>query len=124
MHYVADGPRRTLLDSFLSLRDGSSIGHSFHGGSSQSESMQLKNGRFSIEVDIQDFDPEDIDLKVEGGNIILVGRREVKRGTSSNIRQFNQKFALPAGIDVSKLSTEVTSSGTLVILNPQQMQRK
>merc|ERR1711936_615950 len=61
---LSDGPRRTLLDSFLSLRDGSSIGHSFRGGSSQSASMQLKNGRFSIEVDIQDFDPEDIDLKV------------------------------------------------------------
>merc|ERR1712106_1230766 len=81
--------------------------------------MQLKNGRFSIEVDIQDFDPEDIDIKVEGGSIILVGRREIKRGTSSSIRQFNQKFALPSGIDVSRLATEVTSADSLVIYAPQ-----
>merc|ERR1711892_377110 len=115
---ISDGPRRTLLESILSLRDGSS-GHSSHTGSSQSASMQLKNGRFSIEVDIQDFDPEDIDIKVESGSIILVGRREIKRGTSSSIRQFNQKFALPSGIDVSRLSTEVTSDGSLVIYAPQ-----
>merc|ERR1711892_994043 len=115
---ISDGPRRTLLESILSLRDGSS-GHSSHTGSSQSASMQLKNGRFSIEVDIQDFDPEDIDIKVEGGSIILVGRREIKRGTSSSIRQFNQKFALPSGIDASRLATEVTSAGSLVIYAPQ-----
>jgi len=113
-----DGPRRSLLDSFLSLRDGSS-GHRFHSSSSQAACMQLKNGRFSIEVDIQDFDPEDIEIKVEGESIILEGRREIKRGSSSSIRQFNQKFALPAGIDISKLATEVTSAGSLVIFAPQ-----
>merc|ERR1711892_671055 len=118
---ISDGPRRTLLESILSLRDGSS-GHSSHTGSSQSASMQLKNGRFSIEVDIQDFDPEDIDIKVEGGSIILVGRREIKRGTSSSIRQFNQKFVLPSGIDVSRLATEVTSGGRLVIYAPQMQE--
>merc|ERR1711892_332914 len=107
---ISDGPRRTLLESILSLRDGSG-GHSFHTGSSQSASMQLKNGRFSIE--------EDIHIKVEGGSINLVGRREIKRGTSSSIRQFNQKFALPSGIDVSRLATEVTSAGSLVIYAPQ-----
>ena len=79
--YFVDGPRRTLLDSFLSLRDGSSsLGHKLHTSSSQSASMTLKNGKFSIELDIQDFDPEDIDIKVQGGHIVLVGRREIKRG--------------------------------------------
>merc|ERR1712013_300783 len=116
---ISDGPRRSLLDSLLSLRDGSSSGHSFHTSSSQSASMQLKNGKYSIEVDIRDFDPEDIDIKVEGENLILMGSREIKRGTSSSIRQFNQKFALPSGIDISKLATEVTSAGSLVIFAPQ-----
>ena len=81
--------------------------------------MQLKNGMFSIEVDIQDFEPEDIDIKVEGDNIILAGRREIKRGSSSSVRQFNQKFALPSGLDVSALTTAVTAEGMLVISAPQ-----
>ena len=77
--------------------------------------MTLRNGKFSIELDIQDFEPEDIDIKVEGGHLILAGRRE----TRGRVRTFNQKFALPSGIDVSKLSTEVTSEGGLVISAPQ-----
>ena len=81
--------------------------------------MTLKNGMFSIELDIQDFEPDDIDIKVQGGDMVLVGRREIKRGSSTSVRQFNQKFALPTGIDVSKLSTDVTSEGTLIISAPQ-----
>ena len=81
--------------------------------------MQLKNGKFSIEVDIQDFEPEDIDIKVQGDSIILAGRREIKRGSSSSVRQFNQKFAIPTGLDVSALTTEMTSEGMLVISAPQ-----
>ena len=81
--------------------------------------MQLKNGKFSIEVDIQDFEPEDIDIKVQGDSIILAGRREIKRGSSSSVRQFNQKFEIPTGLDVSALTTEMTSEGMLVISAPQ-----
>ena len=112
--------------------------------------MQLRNGQFSVEVDIQvgrsrviwtiwsvffqDFDPEDIDIKVEGGKLTLSGRREVKHGNSSSVsisfnqsnqlrqklfswnwvnqsqvRLINQSFGLPKDIDVSKLSSEVRS---------------
>ena len=77
--------------------------------------MTLRNGKFSIELDIQDFEPEDIDIKVEAGSLILEGRREMR----GRVRTFNQKFALPSGIDVSKLSTEVTSEGGLIISAPQ-----
>ena len=40
-----------------------------------------------MEVDIQDFDPEDMDIKVEGGYLIMAGRREVVRGNSTSVRQ-------------------------------------
>jgi hypothetical protein len=38
-------------------------------------------------VDIQDFDPEDIDIKVEAGYIVMKGRREVVRGNSTSVRE-------------------------------------
>ena len=57
---------------------------------------------------VQDFDPDDIDIKVEEGSIILTGRREVKHGNSSSVRMINQKFGLPKDVDVSKMSTEVS----------------
>jgi HSP20 family molecular chaperone IbpA len=55
----------------------------------------LQNGRYSIEVDIQDFDPEDIDIKVEGGYIVMSGRREVVRGNSTSVRQGLRHDVLP-----------------------------
>ena len=116
---MSDGPRRTLLDSLMALRDGSSLGHKLNTASSQSAAMTLKNGKFSIELDIQDFEPEDIDIKVQGADIVLVGRREVKRGSSTSVRQFNQKFAVPQGVDVSQLASDVTSEGKLIISAPQ-----
>ena len=67
----------------------------------------------------QDFDPEDIDISVEGSSLLLTGRREVKHGNSSSVRQINQKFVLPPGVDVSRLATEVTAEGGLIISAPQ-----
>ena len=61
-----------------------------------------------MHLNFKDFDPEDIDIKVEGGKLILSGRREVKHGNSSSVRTINQSFGLPKDIDVSKLSTEAS----------------
>ena len=79
--------------------------------------MQLKNGKFTVEVDIQDFDLEDIDIKVEGASLILTGKRE---GRGGNLRQFAQRIPLPASINVSQLGTELTSEGRLLISAPQK----
>ena len=77
--------------------------------------MQLKDGVFRLEIDLQDFEPEDIDICVEGGELTLTAKREVKRGNSSSFREFNEKFAIPQGVDITKLSSEITGDGTLVI---------
>ena len=48
-----------------------------------------------------------------------MGKHEVQRGNNISVRQFNQRFALPDGIDVGKLATNVTKEGKLVISAPQ-----
>ena len=42
-------------------------------------------------VAFKDFDPEDIEIKVDGGKMILTGRREVKRGNSSSVRSIGKQ---------------------------------
>ena len=54
--------------------------------------MQLKDGVWKVEVELQDFEPEDIDISVEGGELTLMAKREIKRGNSSSFREFNEKF--------------------------------
>ena len=89
------------MDSFLALKDGSEGGRISHSACSQSAAMQLKNGKFTVEVDIQDFDLEDIDIKVEGTSLILTGKRE---GRVGNLRQFAQRIPLPASINSNMLT--------------------
>ena len=69
----------------------------------------------------QGFDPEDIDIRVEGGKLIMVGEREIKRGNSFSKRMFNQKFDLPEGIDIDGISSEMARGGSkLLITAPQK----
>jgi len=117
---ISETPRKTLVDSFLALKDGRNNGHTFQQtGSSQNASMQLKNGVWRMEIELQEFDPEDIDISVEGGELTLIAKREVKHGSSSSFREFNEKFAIPQGVDVTQLSSEISGDGTLVIYGPQ-----
>ena len=69
----------------------------------------------------QGFDPEDIDIRVEGGKLIMVGEREIKRGNSFSKRMFNQRFDLPEGIDIDGISSEMARGGSkLLITAPQK----
>ena len=73
---------------------------------------------YIIEVDIQEFDPEDLDICVEGDFLILKGEREVKRGNNVSKRVFNQRFNLPSGVDVDKISSQYKLNGKLVVSIP------
>ena len=95
-------------------------GHTYQqSGSAEAASLSLKDGLFKLEVDIHEFEPEDIDISVEGEQLTVTARKEIKRGKSSNFREFNEKFAIPSGVDVSKLSSEITGDGVLIISGPQ-----
>ena len=118
---ISDGQRRTLVDSFLSLKENNDDrSHTYQqSGSQQSASLRLKDGVFRLELDLHEFEAEDIDISVEGDVLTVLARREVKRGASSSFREFNEKFAIPPGVDVSKLASEITGDGVLVITGPQ-----
>jgi len=68
---------------------------------------------------LKEFDPEDIDIRVEKGKLILQGEREVRRGNSFSKRHFNQRLELPDGVDVDNMFSEVRSGGRLIITAPQ-----
>ena len=109
------------MDSFYALKENNEDrGHTYQqSGSAESASLSLKDGLFKLEVDLHEFEPEDIDISVEGEQLTVTARKEIKRGKSSNFREFNEKFAIPSGVDVSKLSSEITGDGVLIITGPQ-----
>lgn len=61
----------------------------------------------------------------------MLARREIKKKTeaASSVREFQEKFRIPEGVDVTKLSSEISGDGVLIITgqkreNPLCHQRK
>ena len=98
-----------MLDSFFDLKMGNDL------TSANKSSTKSKDGIFTISVDTQDFDPEDLDILVEGQCLIIKGEREIKRGNNVSKRVFNQKFDLPKGVEVEKITSEYKLDGKLIV---------
>ena len=118
-------------------------GHTFHqSASAQSAQLSLSDGvfrynilicpsqtvnffrmiicYFRLKVDLHEFGPEDIDISVEGDQLTVLARREIKRkNESSSVREFQEKFRIPEGVDVTRLSSEISGDGDLIITGPQ-----
>ncbi len=47
----------------------------------------------------------------------MLARREIKKKTeaASSVREFQEKFRIPEGVDVTKLSSEISGDGVLII---------
>ena len=58
---------------------------------------------------------------MEGGKLMMVGEREIKRGNSFSKRMFNQKFELPEGIDIDGISSEMARGGSKLLISAPQM---
>ena len=72
---------------------------------------------FRLEVDLHEFGPEDIDISVEGDQLTVLARREIKKKSEavSSVREFQEKFRIPEGVDVTRLSSEISGDGVLII---------
>ena len=47
----------------------------------------------------------------------MLARREIKkkRDAASSVREFQEKFRIPQGVDVTRLSSEISGDGALII---------
>ena len=70
-----------MLDSFFNLKMGRGLEGEVNSFGSKlatrTSSFTLKDGKFSLTIDSKNFDPEDIDIRVEGEKLVVHGEREV-----------------------------------------------
>ena len=47
----------------------------------------------------------------------VLARREIRRRSegASSVREFQEKFRIPEGVDVTRLSSEISGDGILII---------
>lgn len=90
-----------------------------HEGISGSTS---KPQNFSMKVDVQDFKPEEVKVKVQGGQVLVHAKRENKNEGEGmyaySYREFRRAFTLPQGVDAERLTSSLSSAGVLQIDAP------
>lgn len=76
--------------------------------------------KFEAVLDVQQFKPEEISVKVTGDNIITVeGKHEEKKDEHGQIyRHFIRRYVLPKGCDIDKVESKLSSDGVLTITSP------
>lgn len=80
----------------------------------------MKKDAFQVDLDVQQFAPEEITVKASGDNTITIeGKHEEKQDEHGYIsRHFVRKYVLPKGHDIANVVSKLSSDGVLTITAP------
>lgn len=82
--------------------------------------VNIDKDKFQANLDVQQFKPEEITVKVTGENTLTIeGKHEEKEDEHGQIyRHFVRKYILPKGCDINKVESKLSSDGVLTIIAP------
>lgn len=82
--------------------------------------VSFDKDKFQVNLDVQQFAPEEITVKASGENTITVeGKHEEKQDEHGFIsRHFVRKYILPKGHDINHVQSSLSSDGVLTITAP------
>ncbi|XP_065089937.1 protein lethal(2)essential for life-like [Ochlerotatus camptorhynchus] len=77
--------------------------------------------KFQINLDVQQFTPNEISVMVSQNSIVIEGKHEEKQDEHGFIsRQFKRRYMLPAGHDANQIKSSISSDGILTVMAPMQ----
>ncbi|XP_030756169.1 protein lethal(2)essential for life-like [Sitophilus oryzae] len=82
--------------------------------------VHLDKDKFQANLDVQQFKPEEITVKVTGDNVLTIeGKHEEKEDEHGYIsRHFVRRYVLPKHCDIGKVESKLSSDGVLSITAP------
>lgn len=82
--------------------------------------LVVDKDKFQASLDVQQFSPEELTIKITGENILTVeGKHEEKEDQHGSIqRHFVRRYVLPSSYDISKIESKMSSDGVLIITAP------
>lgn len=88
------------------------------GGSS---TVKADKDMFQVVLDVQQFSPEEINVKVVDRFVVVEGKHEEKQDEHGWIsRQFTRKYMIPEQCDIDQVSSKLSSDGVLTICAPRK----
>ncbi|CAK9818778.1 Protein lethal(2)essential for life [Anthophora plagiata] len=92
------------------------------GGTS---TVKADKDKFQVILDVQQFKPDEINVKVVDKCVIVEGKHEEKQDEHGWIsRQFTRKYIIPEQCDIDQVTSTISSDGMLSITAPRKEQPK
>lgn len=84
--------------------------------------MKMEKDRFTINLDVKHFAPEELAVKVNGGYIEVHAKHEDRQDDHGFVsREFLRKYRLPAGVDPASITSSLSSDGILMVAAPRKL---
>ncbi|KAK2579616.1 hypothetical protein KPH14_010907 [Odynerus spinipes] len=92
---------------------------------SGSSTVQADKDKFQVVLDVQQFEPNEIDVKVIDKCVVVTAKHEEKRDEHGWIsRQFVRKYLIPEQCDIDQVTSKLSTDGVLTITAPRKEQPK
>nr|AIU47035.1 heat shock protein [Phenacoccus solenopsis] len=86
-------------------------------------SVSNQKDQFKVNLDVQQFKPEEINVKVVDNYVVVEGKHEEKQDKHGFIsRQFTRRYRLPENVQQEKITSTISSDGILSIVAPKNVQ--
>nr|ABE57138.1 heat shock protein Hsp21.3 [Liriomyza sativae] len=81
--------------------------------------VNIDKEKFEVMLDVQQFTPNEINVKVVDNYVVVEGKHEEKQDEHGYIsRQFSRRYRLPKGVNPEAVSSQLSSDGVLTIHAP------
>lgn len=75
-----------------------------------------------VNLDVQQFKPEEINVKVVDDYLVVEGKHEEKQDKHGYIsRQFTRRYKLPENVNLEAIQSSLSSDGILSIAAPKKV---
>lgn len=116
-------PRRlngtTSTETYRNIRNAN-IGKDLYA--SQALQITEKDGKFNCVMDVKDFNPKDLSVRVVDDRVVVEGKFEQKSedGSSVAAKEFYKEFNMPASADIDQVATALSKDGILTVKAPKR----
>ncbi|XP_065212833.1 alpha-crystallin A chain-like [Planococcus citri] len=79
--------------------------------------------QFKVNLDVQQFKPEEITVKVADNYVVVEGKHEEKQDKHGYVsRQFTRRYKLPDNVIQENISSTISSDGILSVVAPKKVE--
>merc|ERR1719228_698466 len=83
------------------------------------EEVNTQDGTFAITIDMQNFTPEEINVKTIGNYVEISGNHEEKKeGEGTVSRKYSRKYNIPENVDPMTITSSFSPEGILTVTAP------